>query len=300
MLGKKKSSKHSARNPHLSDQPNQPVFSYRAVRSGADRQLERGSKSDRDVTRLKRKLKHLPYALSLIAVGAALLYNLTLVPNAQIIVSGDQAMLRPAQAYQQAINNRLRSSLTNRTKVTINTNHLSDAIRREFPEIEIINISLPLLRHQPIIEIRLAMPAALLVTPDSAYVLNDSGRVLFDKNNTKLDFDASKMPVINDPSGYRISLGTVALTSQQISYANELLAHAKARQLQTESMTLAAGGEELHVRFQTAAYLTKFSFGANGRQSFGAFVAAKERVDHDKLPVAEYIDVRIPERAYVK
>lgn len=298
---RKRSTGQSVRNPRLAGpRSRQPVFSYRAVRRETDRQLERGAKPAKDLTRLKRKLKHLPYAISFIAICAALLYNLTLVPNARVIVSGDQVTLRPLQSYQEAINNRLESSLSSRTKVTINTKRLSADIQREFPEIETLNISLPLLRHQPIIEVKLAAPAALLATSEATYILDGNGRALFDENDARADFDTSKLPVITDSSGHEITLGAVALTSAQIIYANELLAQSAAKQLQPESMTLQAGGEELHVRFQKVTYTVKFSFGADSRQSFGTFLATRERLERERATVAEYIDVRIPERAYVK
>lgn len=300
MLGKKKSTR-SARQPHLNGgTQNQPVFSYRAARSGTDRQFERGLKPGSKASSLRRKLKNLPYILSFAAVGAALLYNLTLTPNAQIVVSGDQVMLRPKESYQQAINATLKSSLANRTKITINTDRVSSQIRRQFPEIETLAISLPLLRHEPIIEIKLAAPAALLAASDKVHVLDSNGRVLFERNQAKPGFDMSKLPVIADPSGHQIVVGSIALTSSQILYAKVLISQAAAKQLQPESMTLSAGGEELHLRFQGIGYAVKFSFGADSRQSFGAFLATKERVEQERAEPAEYIDVRIPERSYVK
>ncbi len=301
MFGKK-SDRNSPRRPLHINHHNQPVFSYRAARKESDRQFDRGmSRPGKETIRLRRKLRHVPFILSLIAVGAALVYNLTLVPDAQIIVSGNQTVLRPRESYQEAINNQLRSSLSNRTKATINTKRLSDTIRAQFPEIETITISLPLLRHQPVVEVRLGSPAALLATPMITYVLDSNGRTLFDKSDAIPDFDASKLPVISDPSGHQITIGTSSLTSQQVMYANELIAQAGLRQLTTpESMTLQAGGEELHVRFPNQTYIVKFSFATEARQSFGTFLATKDRLERDRVGVAEYIDVRIPERAYVK
>lgn len=299
MLGKK-SSRKPIRNPRMDVQRSQPVFSYRSARSGADRQFERGIKPNSKTNSIKRRLKHIPFFLSFIAIVAALLYNLTLIPSAQIIVLGEQTMLRPKESYETTINTTLKNSPLNRTKITINTKRLSAEIKRQFPEIESLDISLPLLRHQPVVRVVLATPAALLNTPNESYVLDGNGRTLFTKNSADPNFDSSELPVIDDPSGHKIEPGLPALTRQQITFAQELQRHAESKELNLETSTLAAGGEELHMRFSGLAYSVKFSFAANARQSFGAFLATKERVERDGVPISEYIDVRIPERAYIK
>lgn len=294
-------SKSNARQPRLEgNYRSQPIFSYRAARSGADRQFERGKKPAVKVNYLKHKLKQLPYLISIIAICSALLYNLTLTPDSNLSISGDQAVLRPKEAYQDAIDKYLNSSIMNRTKITINTSEFRDTITRQFPEIEEINISLPLLRHQPNVSLRLAEPAIRLATPTAVYILDGSGRALFDEKEALPDFDTDKLPVITDPSGQQITLGKPALTRQQITYANQISSQASAKQMMSESMALEAGGEELHVRFKGARYLVKFSFGTDARQSFGAFLAARERLDQDRVAISEYVDVRIPERVYTK
>ena len=150
------------------------------------------------------------------------------------------------------------------------------------------------------VEARLAQPAAQLVTPRTTYILDANGRALFDKKLGSANFDFTALPSITDPSGQQIRYGSTALTSQQVVYVYVISAQLAAKKLGIESMTLQAGGQELDVRVQGLGYIVKFNFGADSRQSVGAYLATKERLEADRAGTSEYIDVRLPERVYVK
>lgn len=300
MLGKK-NNKPSSRQPRLDNSYRaQPVFSYRAARQESDRQFERGTKPINKSGQLKRKLAKLTYFIPMLAILASLIYSLTLTSNAQIETVGGQAMLRSNEIYQDAINKHLNSSISNRTKITIDIAQLKNKLAQQFPEIDQISVRLPLLRHQPIVSLTMAEPVVRLATSETTYVLEGSGRAMFDEKTAQPEFNTASLPVITDLSGQPITLGKPALTRHQIAYASLIAGQSDTKQLPRDTMTLQAGGEELHIRFKGLSYTVKFSFGADARQSFGAFLATKEKLEQDKQTIGEYIDVRIPDRVYTK
>jgi hypothetical protein len=286
-----------ARRPQDSGYDRQAVFSYRASRIEKDRQFDRGTTVEANSN---SRWRQIPVILALIAILITVLYGLGLSTNAQLVVNGDQAFLRQKAAYNQLIDDKLAGSIWNRSKLTINTAKVEGQIKTAFPELESVTISTPLFRHRPVVEVTLAKPAALLVTPNETYVLDGHGRALFNTHDKAPLLDVSKLPAVTDQSGHQITLGKPGLTEDQVSYVRQLFLQSDAKQLSIESMTLQAGGGELYVKFTGVSYFVKFNFTADPRQSIGAYFAIKERLDQDHKTVGEYIDVRIPERVFVK
>jgi hypothetical protein len=291
-----------SRKPLQTNYERPSVFSYRASRVEKDRQFDRGTSlaSDMAASSFVKRLRQVPFVLSLLAIFIAVLYSLSLSNHAQLVVNGDQSLLRGKQLYQQGIDDILSSSIQNRTKVTLKSASVSDQIRNAFPELASVSVSTPLLRHKPVVEVRLAKPATLLVTTPATYVLDGQGKALFNIKDKAASLKTTDLPVITDSSNHEVSLGKPALTADQVSYIRQLYLQSAAKQLTIESMTLQAGGGELQVRYSGLNYFVKFNFAADPRQSIGAFFAVKERLTGENRPIAEYIDVRIPDRAFVK
>ncbi len=294
-----KPTKKLRRTPRSTVYKKQPVFAYRSSRRESETARERGQDSPAKMGLLYR-LRHVPTYLCFAAIITGILYSTTLNSHAQLVVAGQSVLPRSIDNYQRAIDQQFGSSLMNRSKITINTGKLSSEIQKQFPEFSSVDISLPLLRHRPVVQTRLAKPALQLVTPRVTYILDANGRALFDKKLASPDYDFSSLPSVTDASGHQVRLNKSALTSQQVSYVYSLSSQLTAKKLGIESMTLHAGAQELHVRLQGLGYVVKFNFGAEPRQSVGAYLATKERLDSDRAGVGEYIDVRLPERVYVK
>jgi hypothetical protein len=56
----------------------------------------------------------------------------------------------------------------------------------------------------------------------------------------------------------------------------------------------------VHFKFNQLDYEVKFSFSNDARKSAGAFLALKKHLDKKGPLPKEYIDARVPERAYVR
>jgi len=278
----------------------QQVFSYRASRREIDRPFDRGNKAAAVLIARKLRIKHWSYYVFIVIFLIGIGYILSVGTNAQLNIRGEQTYLRDKQAYQQKINAELSKDINSRSKVTIDINELEQNIRQLFPEVEHVSVSTPILRHRPVVELTLGEPKAVLVTPGISYVLNADGRALFELTQASGALDTGKLLRIKDDSGHSLSIGKTAITGAQINYVREVALQLADKNIVVEQMLLSAGGGQLDVKLLDASYQVRFSFQADARQSVGSFLALRERLAGESVVPVEYIDVRIPERAYIK
>jgi len=286
-------------NP-LTEKPK--VFSYRSVRNSHDRPLQRGDKAAKSKknpdnnSSLSKKLHKVVNIVILILIISGALYLSVLYPDGQIKVAGDEVYPRDKVAYEQEINRELKSSIFNRSKFTFDKAKITSNIKEKFPEIDTVDIGVPLMRHRPVIEVSLAKPSAKLVTKDSTYILDQEGRALFDQKYAAASLDVDSLLSINDDSGHEIILGKPALTELQLDFIREVIGQTSTKGYKPTSFMLSEGGTAVDTRFEGLNYYVKFSFFADARQSSGAFMAIKDQA----ISPGEYVDVRIPDKAFVK
>ncbi len=294
MIGKRRKQERFHRSPHLNAQK-QSVFHYSSNRSQAEQERPRhaaATEATPKISRLKQVLTSLPYV---VGATVALLIGVslsTLSSSPKVVITGGAQSIRDAADY-----NKTARALTEGgfTKFTLNRQKLTDGMNAAYPELTNISVKTPLFARRAIVQADMAQPSVILHT-DRSYLLDTQGVVLFDLEETRTSVNIDDLLVINDQSGTPIEVGKPALTSVQVMYALEIHHQAQAKQLNTESAELTAGGGELHFRFEGLPYVIKFSVYEDARRSFGTFIASKE---HEVKP-SEYIDVRVAERAYVK
>lgn len=299
MFRKKK--KAEPRTPKL-EYRRPTAYHYSAKRSRADKLFDRGEDSKEDIrsAKMHRRAREVPTVLALGLILVSVLYLSSLSTTAQIKVEGSQELLRDRSAVQPRADQILSSSLLNRTKLSFEGDKVEAELRKSFPEFADVDVSTPLFRHRPHVVITLARPAALLSTGTNIYLIDDQGRALFDTTRNKPNFDTSDLPLLQDQSTLKVEVGKTALSRTQVAYIQEVRAQTEQKGLKVESMQMVSGGGELNVRFGGLPYYAKFNFFEDARKSTGTFLAMKEKLDADRVKPAEYVDVRIPERAYVK
>jgi hypothetical protein len=298
---KQKEELRQQRQPTISYQ-RQTAYHYSAKRSGADRVLNRNSEIDRtdSKTQSKWRLRSLPLVVGIIIFGSAFLYLLSLSTSAQITINGKQDLLRDKKLYQNRADQILKTSFTNRFKLTFNEDKLKQDMQVSFPEIATVSVSSPLFAHNPHVDIALAEPAVLLSSSNSIYLLDERGKVLFDTKKNKPNFDTTTLPLVQDQSSINIEQNKPALTSSQVAFIHEVRKQSDAKNLVIESMVMVNGGGEIDLRYSDVDYFIKLNMFEDARKSIGTYFAIREKITTDKLKVSEYIDVRIPERAYIK
>lgn len=277
------------------------IFNYRSARDSMTNNAPREKARPQDkLEGLHSRISHLiNYSIAALLL-AGLIYMSLLNPAAQVKVIGQEVYPRDKSSYEKDIDSRLKSSIFYRSKLTFNGHNLTNDIKSDFPEVNDVQISISPFRHRPVIEVSLARPTAKLVTPTNVYVLDEEGRALFEQKDASADLDLGSLLTINDDSGQSITIGKPALTQHQISYIREVIGQTEAKGLKPTSFALSGAGTAVNVRFNKLNYYVKFSFYTDPRQSSGAFLALYDELKRSGKQPSQYIDLRIPEKAFVK
>jgi hypothetical protein len=318
MLFKKKSSNEPrrARQPIRTEgMGSKPVFSYhaRSARSEAGGE-RRASKLLWSAAPSKKPPSPRPsfnnsskrFLMVVLAIlGIALAVNsLMLSRDPEVLEladsSGRRLLLRSQDAYYQAARGILGGSLANTNKLTVDTARVAQAMKKQFPELEQVTVTLPLFGHKPVIYIQPAQPAILLKDAGvNVFVVSDSGRVLAEVTNLSRVAKLG-LVLVEDQSGLPLKPGTAALPSADVAFITELVGQLKAKGLTPSAVVLPKGTSELDVRIKGSAYLIKFNLRGDARAEAGAFLAVKRHLEREKKTPASYIDVRVENRAYYR
>lgn len=293
------------RRPAQQPGRNQAIYSYYASRTRAEAPLGREPLPPAVAARQWRShwLRNVPAAAAIAMIGVSVLYCLSLQTTPKIIqikAEGSPELVRDSAIYQEAAQRVLRQSLLNRSKLGVDTAGLNRALKAEFPELSEVNVTIPLISRRPVISLSLAEPA-LVISGQSggAYVLDENGRVILPASEIE-HFNSLDLPVVSDQSGLKIELGKIVLTRSDVAFIKELYGQLRAKNLNVELLSLPAVASELHMRLSGAGYFVKFNLAAEARQQAGTFIAVKERLEAERRIPAEYVDVRVDEKAYYR
>lgn len=286
----------SQRSPRIERQK-QSIFQYSSNRSQTERGPRGENPEDQPQTQgssLKKRLYQAVFATALVGVIAMSFLG----GKPQVVLTSDHK-LRDTQSYQAAAS-KATSGWQGYSKLTLDRKKAADEIKAAYPEIVSVDVTTPVFGRSPIVKLELARPTVILSTGPHKYALDQRGLALFDLNRTASDFETSSLPVVEDQTGAPIETGKPALTSGQIDFITEVKHQSEAKQMPLSSILLTAGGGELQIKHGDLPYFVKYNLYEDARKSFGTFQATREYADQNNIKPGEYIDVRVPERAYVK
>lgn len=285
------------RQPSSIDTRGRGVFSYHANRA-ADTQTR-----DRAGQRPKRKIRwhYLPSVVAALALLVSLGYILTLGVSPKVILAekDHRLALRPIEAYQQAAQQLLAHSWFNRNKLTVDTGQVERGLRQQFPELDEVAVTLPLIGHRPVIELATVQPALLMTSNHNVYLVASNGKVVASGSETDVK-GAADLPVLIDKSNVTINPGQSALPTDQVDFVLAIVAQFKAQHMSITSLTLPPAPNEIEARLKGLAYYIKFNTMLNARQQVGTFLAARQKIIRDHTTVGQYMDVRVDEKVFYK
>jgi hypothetical protein len=296
------------------DRPSKPgqAFSYYSQRSVAPgntgrqsvasetevttARTERAERSGRTTLR-QRLLRWLAVAL-LLVLGA---YSLYLSPDPKVTLRTDQTtayFLQDASVYHQTAASTLGSSPLNRVKLIASTDKVRLDLLQNYPEIQDVSVHLPLLAHRANVTIDPHRPSFVLTTTaDTAFLLDSTGRAL--ASSSQFSSDKLTVPTLHDKTGLEVSLGKRAVPSSTVSFATTVVNALKAGNAEPTTLTLSSA-YELDVTAAGAPYTIKFNIQADPLQQSGTYLAVRGRLSDEHATPKEYVDVRVPGRAYYK
>lgn len=230
-----------------------------------------------------------------IAVLLAFGYSLVLRPDSRVNLSSEA--YRQNSEYKAYVDSKL-SGLANSNKITFNDSTLVDELKKKYPEIDKVDINIPLIGSNIVADIKIAEPKVLLKSAKDSYLIDGQGRAVA-KNTT---YNNSKLITLNDQTGFKNELSKQVLTSDQVQFMQYIAAQTKARSIAIKKMVLpASSAGELFIYPENQPYFVKFILdGTPADIQMGAYLAILNELNQQGKQPKEYIDVRVEGKAFVK
>jgi hypothetical protein len=301
--GERRPAPTARQNRQVKPAAKQSVFSYYANRSP---EQGRGRDESRPTARPPQHfwqrtwIRNLPSLVALVAISLCVLYCLGLSTNPIVVVSANSPQsvaLRKKSDYQQGAQKILERSILSRTKFTINSAGFDKAFQTEFPEVADVSLALPIVSRRPIVTISTAQPQILLAAQNKVYVLDKRGTVIMMANDLSSSIRET-LPVVTDQSGLSTDIGKTALPSGTIQFITTVVNQLHAKQVSLQSITLPAIAQEVDMKPNSQPYFIKFNVNGDAREEAGSFLASKQKLEQTNSVPGQYIDVRVPGRAY--
>jgi len=281
-----------------------PAFSYYASQRTPETTERRSSprqetpQPTKRTLRLPRSLAQVPFWLLLTVAVVCLVKVLFLSTSPKVVILGSTSVsstyAQSVSVYAAAAQAQLRSSLTSHSKLTVNLNGTSSALEHQFPELQAVSMTVPLVSNRPIVHVQIAQPSVIVQTGQGNYALNKSGIVL-----AKLRTMPSGVPVVSDQSGGTPSPGKQYLASSTVSFVQTVAYQFSAAQLPIATFVLpSASLYELDVRLDAKPYTIKCNLQGDPLVQSGAAIATLQHLGASTP--ASYLDVRVPDRVYYK
>lgn len=283
----------------------QPAKSERAQTYSYFQSRDEPSTQTKRNLSLKHRLRHLPTYVAILVIGGAVLYAATLTTNPKIVVVNEddeqaELLIRDTKEYQRIAAEQLSSSVLNRTKLTINTDSGAEALRASIPEATDLSIVLPLIGRNPIVYIQVAQPRLIMKTSDTgSFIIDEQGRAVVDAQSVPKE-TKEQLLVVTDKSGLAVTPGSYVLTQQELEMITEVEALLSKANIEIKQLELPLSAGQINVYPVGEKYHIKLSSQRGAREQVGAFLATKQQLAKDNAPAAQYIDVRVDGKTYVK
>lgn len=302
MFKKKKAVPEGRRAPAASEK-NKAVFSYYQNRD-AEFDASRSRDKPSFGARLWSRLRHAPSLIAVLAIVASLLWMLSLSASPQVKVVNEQnaarqEILRPVSDYQVAAERLMQQSVLTRNKLTLNTRDIELSLQEEFSEITNVAVVLPIVSRTPVVYVQIAEPVVLLESGSGRFVVDEQGRVLINASQVE-DVAALDLITVKDAAGLAIQPGSQVLTGHDVRFMKTVREQLSASGIAVERMELPAKASELHVFIKGQKYYVKFTTSGDALEEVGTYLALRDKLAGEQKTTAEYVDVRVAERAYYK
>ena len=241
------------------------------------------------------------YGLRAAIVGMALFAifaMFTLSGNASISVDGG-GPYRASGQYNDIVKNALDTSLQNYIKFSLQTDKVAQTIEDAIPEAYRVAVYAPLFGRNAEIIITTAQPFAVLQQQDgSSYIVSSRGTVVMVAKDSSIS--TSELSTINNESGQLYTVGDQLFKPEEIASLLNLQYQYTEGKGGAVAYILPTTPREIYTK--EGAYIAKFSLNddANIVQQFGALRAVQEQLQASGRVPAEYVDVRLANKVFIK
>lgn len=269
----------------------------------------RNTTDNKDVVRradsLKYKLRHVPFYLAVAVIVGCVLWSMTLSSKPKIVIVNENDVsvapfLRENTDYQQIAGKSFDNSLFSKTKITVNTNKLAEEIRHNLPEATDVTVALPLVGRNPVVYIRVAEPKLVLRTDGKGvFIVDETGKAVMPAQ--ELSSDSSKLLKAYDASGLDIEVGQSAIPLRYMEFLEEVsILLGESSSSKVTEVVFPSQPSEFRITPGKSKYYIKFAIDQDSREQVGRYMAWRKRIYGKGNEPTTYVDVRVPERVYVK
>lgn len=231
-----------------------------------------------------------------IVVLLLIVLSYALIVSPEPTLAGSTQGYRATSDYQVAAQGDMQG-LIYHTKMTFNEKTVIGKLQKQFPEISSASIELPIVGQRPIIHLVISAPALILNSQLSSFVIDSNGVAVEPAVQYK---NAKSLPTLTDVSGFSVSVGAHALSSDTVSFIAQVVAQAKQAKVLLTSLSLPALPQELDVRTGDKPYFVKFYLGGDVKTQIGQWLAARNQFAKSNINPAVYLDVRVSGKIFYK
>lgn len=247
-------------------------------------------------------LKRSGYVVATIVIAGCIISALTVAVQPRIVATNNTSTIdaRTMSVYEQLAADYIASSFWNRNKITINTAGMTQAILQQRPELTDVSVTLPLAGRKPIVYVTPSQPAFRLHSAHGSYVVDSRGVALAREADAAYISDLQTLPVLADQTGLPVTVGQPYISSEQAQFMQTVAKTLLAKGFAVSEFGLPpVVGRELDVRITDVPYYVKFVMdGDTVGQQAGTFLALHNHLSKQQITPSQYVDVRVPGRAY--
>jgi len=282
-----------------SDAPQQRVISYYTA---SRRQLDNFERTSpqAEISLADRRLERMReswFTLLVVIVSIVIMgYLSSLSTQPHVSVQGTQ--YRSASDYEQRVRQAFGNDIRNRLKPFLQTTQLEKAISNALPEARIVRVSSSLLGHRPEVKLITDEPVAVFSLPGSTdYILSNRGRLLLAASDAKI---TSNLPIIQNQTGVQGKAGEQFMRPDETTAFIRLLAQFSADNSKPIFTLSTTPHEVIAKESGRGNYYERFLLSETITAQYGSLRATQKKLQELGQTPAEYIDVRLVDKAYYK
>jgi len=208
-----------------------------------------------------------------------------------IAVKGNSTISQ--EAISQAADEYLRTNPVQRNVLFLNTKDMAQAVKTQEPTLASVKVSRTLLLGLNV-QVVESQPSLVWQTGDQAWLIAEDGRVLRQAKAGEGTFGR-----IIDTAQLTVKVGDKVADKQFVIFAREFISLAGKKGVDIESSAIGATTRELNIRLKNGIVIrTDTARGA--AEQVEAYLATIATAQQQNKKPTEYVDVRIPGKAFYK
>ena len=194
--------------------------------------------------------------------------------------------------YKKTVEATIKASLLNHNKATVDSRGIARNLKKNHPELQSAVVTVPIVGNKVNAYVTQYPAEFILRQGSSRYGLTSNGYII------ELPKLSQTLPVVNDETGEEVTVGGHLLPESHVSFIKTVVYELAHNNLKVSSISLPSGkAYEINIYLKSKPFYIKFNLAEDAMQQSGAAVAIIKQLGSTS---PEYIDLRVPGRAYYK